>query len=660
MDDKTTSEVKENNSSDIAPVVEAKELTFETKYNPIRGLEFKEVDGELYVKGLIATTHIDTVGDHIPKNVLDSWAKELNSGNPQSNKVSYHHAIKMKVAGICVKGSASVIPLPKGNFGLETTTKLNRTSPEFKEIEYEVKEGHLDGFSVEYNTHDSRTTHTENKEGQRVRVFHPETELHGYGFASRGINPNAVITDYSYKEILRGNKMNDAKQAEAAPAAESKEATKVAEMFNEHKEHINKTLNEIKESVKNASVESKALKNDSEKGSSIVYEVQEYKEVLAGKVSDVREQLRRAGKVAEMKGLISDSGFHWSPTGAKTEKEVKTNANFQVNGNKLEYKALGITTNQNTDTDYLQSAAELSDVYDPVIFNMLNQNIVLWNVLGKDNEAGKGNNQMQFTGKTASNASGGFYAGNAVSTGNTTRLKFQTKFKKYQIGVSVDGDMLVAARGGPVSDVFAKEIADATDDMMQALNQALYTANIGLETATGPISLSYLANTATNTSLYNLTRSATNKLSPDAAGDTYINGSSVRVGVQNLRAGRRQLQLEGAKDKNIIYVCHPLQADLWRGKFDDIQRRAGPQDTGIGFSTDLFLDGYPIFIDKDCGNADWYVLDLETLRIAVWQPPTITLLGITGDSLSAFIKTYYCVYSRAPRRIAMIYSNATS
>ena len=74
---------------------------------------------------------------------------------------------------------------------------------------------------------------------------------------------------------------------------------------------------------------------------------------------------------------------------------------FGTNGTKLEYKALGLTTNQNTDTDYLLSAAELSDVFDPVIYNAMNQATVTWNLLAKDDFSNKGNNQVQFTLKTA-------------------------------------------------------------------------------------------------------------------------------------------------------------------------------------------------------------------------------------------------------------------
>ena len=54
------------------------------------------------------------------------------------------------------------------------------------------------------------------------------------------------------------------------------------------------------------------------------------------------------------------------PVGNK-RKEVKPiegkaiEMNFRTNGTKLEIKSLGITTNQNTDTDYLLSGAELRD-----------------------------------------------------------------------------------------------------------------------------------------------------------------------------------------------------------------------------------------------------------------------------------------------------------
>jgi hypothetical protein len=76
--------------------------------------------------------------------------------------------------------------------------------------------------------------------------------------------------------------------------------------------------------------------------------------------------------------------------------------------------------------------------------------------------------------------------------------------------------MIAAARGGPIGDVFAKEVEDSTVDLMSVMNQALFTS-VGAESAAGVIGFNYIADSATNTTLYNMTRSAANKLAPTEA-----------------------------------------------------------------------------------------------------------------------------------------------
>jgi len=345
----------------------------------------------------------------------------------------------------------------------------------------------------------------------------------------------------------------------------------------------------------------------------------------------------------------------------KTDRSDWTSASrfkhFSTNGRYLECKGLGITTNQNTDTDYLLSAAELADVFDPVIYNMLNQTSTTWNILGKDDFSNKGNNQVQFTAKTTINPTVGAYTGNAVVTGNTTRLKYQTKFKKYQVGIEVDGDMIAAARGGPIGDVFAREVKDSTDDLIQKMNQDLFGVK-GTEAQAEVIGFEYIANSATYTTLYNLTRSAANKLSPDAAADTYINGASANLSIENLRAAARQAHKEGAQTGNLVWIMDYVQADKLRGIYDATQRMM-PTSSRFGFEGRPEFDGIPVFEDKDCNDDDVWLIDLETHRIAIWVPPTLEMLGKSADSQQGFIKTYWCTYNRAPRRLVMIYSNAT-
>lgn len=684
----------------------------------VRGLEIKETEKEYHVQGLIATTHIDAldteegidVPDMILKETLDDFAIQINT-TLESRVMGVHHsegrAINPQYYGSADVDNtpARVIPLNDGEYGLFVDTKLLKDDPETVNIINEFESGELNSFSITYDTDGFMTTDFEEVDGKLVRILQPGTRLYGYTAASNPVNPNAVATGFGFKEfkeLVDGKDTNEkevetmpeddkkdvapqepisepqeqpspkeevAKPSEGEAKQPSSEPQKVPEIGEEKVDEEemkefkawkadkaqNALANKIVEGVANKmEAKEKVLKDNSSPNEQkeVSLELKEFREVLSNsKGVELKEQFHRASALAESIGIAWNS-----TTKGVFDREYKT---FGVNGTKLEFKGLGITTNQNTDTDYLQSSAELQDVYDPVIYNALNQKTVTWNLLAKDDYSMKGNNQVQFTLKTAANSSAAFYTGNAVASDNVTRLKYQTKFKKLQVGVSVDGDMIAAARGGPVSDVFAQEVLDSTMDMLAVLNAALF-AEVGLETAAGIIGFEYITDSAGNTTLYNLTRSAANKLAPDSATDTYINGGSAIVSMTNLRAAIRQAVLEGADKSNLVFITNPVQADLLRGKFDDSRRMLTSRDTDFGFATDLFVDGVPVFEDKDCNTDDWFLIDLETHRVAMWVPPTIERLGKSADSEDAFIKMYLATYNRAPRRMVQIYGNATS
>jgi len=667
----------------------------------VHGLEIKEIKGEIHLEGLIATSHIDSldeeegieIPDMIPKETLESFASQINSKS-ESRVMGVHHSegksgITYGEADINAY-PAKVIELTDGEFGVFVDTKLNSTD-DSKLILEQFENGELNSFSITYDTQGFSTTDFEWIDDNLVRVIGPDTKLYGYTAASNPVNKNARATGYGYKEFKEimpkekkeinvQDKILDNQSEETTMEKKEEAVEKPTEKSEEKKEEIiekpvekveekpvekveekekkeieekeSKAVNKILEKLDKMEIKEKVLKSEAIKVETkeLPLEVKEFKEILDGKELEIKEQFKRAGRVAGMYGM-------WDKGTSRAEsREFKS---FSTNGRNLEFKGLGITTNQNADTDYLQSSAELQDVYDPIIYNALNQATLTWNVLEKDDYSGKGNNQVQFTLKTAANTSAAFYSGNATTTGNVTRLKYQTKFKKLQVGVSVDGDMIASARGGPVGDVFAQEVLDSTMDMMAVLNAALY-ADVGEETESAIIGFEHISNSGTNTTLYNLTRSAANKLTPDSAGDTYINQASTIISMTNLRAAINQAITEGANKKKIVFFTSPTQGNMLRGKFDDSRRLLQPTDTSFGFTTDLFVDGVPVFEDKDCNTDDWWLVDLETHRVAIWVPPTIEKLGKSADSEEAFVKMYLATYNRAPRRLVQIYGCATS
>ena len=727
-------------------------------------VEFKEEDdGDLIVKGYIATTHLDSgffddkrevyIRDRITKETLEEWANQINQGIPSVNKVSVNHERKPHVAGVGIKGTAVVKRLPDGEYGLWVETLVDRTRHDYDDTKYRIKNSLIDSYSIEFTTKDPITEEylpnavREYSVGEGIiRDLMPSAKLQGWTLASQPMNEYAVMVkemfakniDFSkHKEAYKMRKeeeymeeeeeeeegkeeeedstMNPAETAQgtvkrkvakktAKPALmhpsdgvgpatsnpyygkpdeaplgfsahggkeiseedwqtlkEMKKQKAMQEMYSVMKEAMKDS---IKEGLKNYKVENKIAV-----GNEDVIETKELKEykdvVLNPQKYGIKEMATVAANYANKKGhkytksvedRISSGGFKVRYFGKEAGRS-----------NLIEYKALGLTTNQNTDTDYLLSAAELQDSFDPVIYNALNQQTVTWNIMNKDDYSNKGNNQVQFVIKNVANATAGAYTGNAVQTGNVTRLKLETKFKKYQAGVEVDGDMIAAARGGPIGDVFAQEVMDSTIDLLSVMNQALFASGKGLETDAGVISFNFVADSATNTTMYNVTRTVANRLAPTAAADTYINQSSGRITLTNLRAAKRQALKDGSMIQNLVFVTNHTQCDLFRGIYDAIQRTV-PTSSRFGFEGRPDFDGIPIFEDKDCttdgtqsGTASiWYLLDLDSMRVAIWVPPTLEMLGKDADSQKGFIKCYWCTYYRAPRRLVEIYGCATS
>ena len=677
------------------------------KYCSVRGLEVKEYSGIYHVEGLIATDHIDeydkqediSMPDYAPISTLESWANQINT-KEQARVMGVHHSegrlINPEYFGKADVENcpAKVVELSDGHNGLYVDTKLLSDDPKTPEIIRDFQSGKLNSFSITYDVGDEGFDF-DIVEDRLVRILTDKSELWGYTAASDPVNPQAIATSHGFKEFkelithtqlnLQEVKKMDTKEVKEEVAEEvvtESEETEIAESEVGSEEPSEEEVGEMKEFrafkakkkaleekealEKNAEiiagkiaakmeVKEKVLKDDATPGKAkeVSFEMKEFLEARDNtKVLEIKQQFTRAGALAESIGL------DWQRT-TNTAAEGREYKSFGIAGRNLEYKGLALTTNQNSDTDYLQSSAELQDVYDPIIYNALNQATLTWNILAKDDFSKKGNNQVQFTLKTVANASATFYNGNSVATDNVTRLKYQTKFKKLQVGVSVDGDMIAAARGGPVSDVFAQEVMDSTMDMLAVLNAALF-AEIGLETASAIIGFEYIADSAGNTTLYNLTRSTTNKLSPDAAGDTYINQASTVISMTNLRAAIEQCVTDGSNKADLVFITNPTQGNMLRGKFDDSRRMLTARDTDFGFSTDLFVDGIPVFEDKDCNTDDWYCVDLSAHRVGVWIPPTIERLGKSADSEDAFIKMYLATYNRAPRRLVMIYGCATS
>tara|TARA_Y100000310_G_scaffold34911_1_gene33055 strand:- start:2887 stop:4923 length:2037 start_codon:yes stop_codon:yes gene_type:complete len=658
---------------------------------------------EYYVEGFLSDMSPDLVGDRV--YCQDSLVKQLNE-LAQANKVTLHHdRAESTIAGVCVGAE-----LKDGR--AYVTTKLNRHHPDFEKTWYEIQQGFIDGYSIEYEV-------VNGKENEHGGLDLYDINLFGYGLASRAVNPRASITDSYSKEkvyipIFNKEETNMTEETKALPIEEVKvkeeapveaeaeekpeeaptpeaeeepapepevEAEPEAEQAEEVAEpeekeivltdvevkEINQKRQEkevdsmvssilgnakFKEAIDKIEVKEKVIKNEAPEPKENLI-VKEYKEAfkMESKVS-IKEQLNTAKKVAEKQGLYAKAF-----TMGTTPVEFREDFNFKSGGpndselqvKELNVKALETDTNS---TSYTQSGAELNDVYQPVIFNMLNDRTTFFGLLPKDDFSQY--QKVQWRARNARNSSAGAYGeGDAIVKGNTTRQKLETKFAYYAVGVQVTGQMVAASRGS-VGDIFNMEIQDATKDLLTQMNVDLFTEQ-GLETQDKLIGLPYVTDSSTNTTLYGLTRSSTNLLTSNL-----IDGGSATITKAKLREAIRTSEENGASRENLLFVCSYTQKDLILGVYDSTQRQ-NDVSSRFGFEGMSQFDGVPIHADKDVDQTDEiYLVDLDCVRMAMQVPPTFEGLAKSDDSESGFVKTYLAAYYKAPNRLVEIYDLATS
>ena len=210
-----------------------------------------------------------------------------------------------------------------------------------------------------------------------------------------------------------------------------------------------------------------------------------------------------------------------------------------------------------------------------------------------------------------------------------------------------------------IGDVFAQEVEAATRKLLSDMNVALFGTG-GAFTGTAFTGLEYISDSSANTTLYGLTRSATNLLG--ASGSEFSAQSSAAISKPTLRTAIRTLEINGADRNDLVIVCHPLQRDLILMLFDYAKGFAVDVPR-FGFTGVLTFDGVPLFTDKHANNDDVFVVNLGNngMRMGVQVPVRFEDLAKTDDSRSGFLKFYGNQYALAPKQaVYMIQGLATS
>lgn len=680
-------------------------------------VEYKaiEVAGkkEHHVSGFVSAPYVDSAGDFVPESLQLGIVERINKGF--ANRVSLNHDFLLEGNLLPIASARSELKKhPK--LGIDSAwvdIVLDETSPKFNDI-IENIEG-IKGFSIEYTTDPAH--HYEEIGGKTAKVF-DETPVFGLALVTSPYQPvNQMATadgGYEYKAFLnleenKGDlkmekekvevKTEESKEtvAENAPKVEEPagtEAAKVEEKKEEPKseepapiaseakasidfEKLGKEVHAIKLKEK-ADAELKAAiqielketrfkqpylnpagKFGAQESSPFDAELKSWRDTVKDDKADITAKYNAAGRLHD---ALSNFGINERGSMTSRSREWKKvtiggpNSNeFVIKGG--EYKAqLEHDTNKGSDTDYLQNAAELNDIYDPVIIDHLNNRTTYYGLLRKKDVSQIGSDRYGFKIRTARIVGAGGsttayeYDEGATLTGQSaTKLKVQAPFMQYGVVLQVSGFMQAMSRGS-IGDAFAKEVQLGTADLLKGMNTDLLGTAVGF-TAGGKITgLQVFGDDGgTYANLYGHARSTFTTLQGALRAQT----GSPNVTKVLLRQVLRDVEIDGADRNQSIFVMHPIQRDKTLGLLDAAQR-FNNTSARAGFEGMPMFDGVPIHSDVDALNTVIHVVPMDSTYLSVLTPPTFEDLAKTDDSKKGFVKTFFAHVMENPNHGGII------
>ena len=629
----------------------------ESKYNS--GLELKEEEGTLYIEGFVSSPTPDFEGDAMlcQQEIVDQF-------NNSSSAImgSLHH--DRSGSALLLAEHAELKVDPKD--GLEKAwirTKTNTVHPEYEKTKHEVREEFINGFSLEFlpleqvgiEGVDFKYNGKEIGDHRGRDIYHPT--IVGYGLASRPIQPDATFTNIYFKEFLLINKNKEQTEGEL-PMTENKENGTPAEVDNNTAPIENKEgVFDAKSAIEKLSVEMKAYiqtkqplhipgKQMEGAMATEVKEISDYKASL--KEGKIGVQLKAAAnlinkfpkittRIRNSDSLANETKAFWECNGTAIEMKEKKSP--------VEFKALlGFDSPTNDETTYYQAAAELGDVYDPVIYSMLNDATTLWGLLPKVDMSGR--QAIQFRAWDAAGiTAAGYNEGSATWTATNESIKrFEQNFAYYRATIEVSDQMIIgASAAGGIGNVWSEEVSRATKELLKKINTDILAGAVGTYTGTDSqyvLGLQFL--TSTTGSLYGKARGSITKLQ----GNTDAM-SSAELSLGQMRKMKRTVLANGADKRNLVWVTSYTQADKFRAIMQNMQRIV-PTSSVIGFVGQPELDGIPMFEDQHASAGDLFLLDFDVLKAGIQRAPSLIEFGRAGDTRKAAIVMYFNVYCTNP------------
>jgi len=631
------------------------------------GLEIKEDGKDFYIEGFISTPDFDGEGDRFVNQQL--IVDQLNN-NPEAKIGSLHH--DRSGSALTITEEAKLIDNKAW-----MRAKLNSEHPNFDSTVKEIKNGAINGFSLEHSPILWFENETYNPETNRGRDI-VETHVYGYGLASRPINPEASINNFYVKEFINNkenmdsnliakediqmkdeNKLENKKEVKEEEKKdekiieEDKKEDKEFKEFLKYKEmkKIEEKEKELKEKVLKV-IEEKEKSNSPNINSgnhfdSVVedQEVIDYNMALGYEVKENTKIETKEGPLGlDMQWKAANKLVNKYPSIARRSGIITSREYKEVLRN-VEYKAT-LTKTTSEASQYYQAVAELNDVYDPIIYNTMNDEAVSVNLFTDVNHAGK--QMIQFRNLTAGLTAGGYDEGNLtsdVSTSTMTIKKNEQDFANYAVRFELTGQIMASSTGGGIGDLFGMYARRAAVDLIKKINSDFINGAVGTYTGSDDkYLLGALFICSSSGTIYGRSRSS----------NTYLQGNTTAAGstdltLAHLRTAKRTVIKNGASLNNLVFVTSYFQADRIRGIYQNMQRMV-PTSSKAGFEGRIEIDGIPVFEDQHCADANLFLFDRESLKKATQVAPTITEMGITGDTRSAFIKTYFNFYCTAHQR----------
>ena len=365
---------------------------------------------------------------------------------------------------------------------------------------------------------------------------------------------------------------------------------------------------------------------------------------IVNKYPQIFNRSMMSGGMVEMR--TSPKPWHINDNG---QIECKTES-LKSRMETVEVKAL--TTTTNAEATYFQASAELNDVYDPVIYSHINDQVTTWNMLVKDDFSGR--QKVQFRVFTDGPDADLYVEGESTFTEtNSTIIKMEIDFAYGRSIVKVTGQMIEDAKGlGGIGDVFGNEVRRGAIELVRFLNLTLLTGSSSTydgeaSNANGRmLGFQHLLDTDSGDNLYGKSRNTISTL--QSGGNDAMSGATITF--QKLREILTTVEENGANRGDMVFIFSPQQRDKYLQQLQSMGQLPQPTTPIAGFNTTNYqFDDIPIFVDKDMTAAEIFLVDRENTRLAIQLAPTLTEFGIVDDARKAFIKTYFNLYCRKPK-----------